>query len=70
MKLSLKIMKVAINQIRMLKNKIVHTRGFQTQMVDGKRIYVYLDAETRVKAALLGDGNISKGIRLAFKEIK
>lgn len=35
--------------------------------VDGKRVQVYLDAESMKTAARLGNGNISDGIRKALK---
>jgi hypothetical protein len=37
--------------------------------VDGKRIDVYLDAESRLKAAIVGNGNVSAGIRKALGAI-
>jgi hypothetical protein len=36
----------------------------------GKRVLVYLDAETHAKAKALGNGNASKGIREAVKQAK
>ena len=41
--------------------------GAPKQMVDGRRIYVYLDADSIDKARKLGDGNVSAGIRFALK---
>jgi hypothetical protein len=35
--------------------------------VDGKRVQVYLDAESLKTAALLGHGNVSEGIRKALR---
>lgn len=36
--------------------------------VGGKRVQVYLDAESLAIAAKLGDGNASEGIRKALKQ--
>ena len=36
--------------------------------VDGKRVQVYLDAESLKTAARLGYGNVSEGIRKALKQ--
>lgn len=35
--------------------------------IDGKRVQVYLDAESLKTAAGLGNGNVSEGIRKALK---
>lgn len=35
-------------------------------MQDGKRVNVYLDAASLERAAELGGGNVSEGIRLAL----
>lgn len=35
--------------------------------IDGKRVQVYLDAESLKTAAYLGNGNVSEGIRKALK---
>lgn len=35
--------------------------------VDGKRVQVYLDAESLKIAAAIGNGNVSKGIRRALQ---
>lgn len=37
--------------------------------VDGKRVQVYLDAESLKTAALIGAGNVSEGIRQALKKV-
>ena len=42
-------------------------KGFQKQMDEGKRVNVYLDAETLAAAKKLGNGNTSEGIRIALK---
>ncbi len=36
--------------------------------VDGKRVQVYLDAESIAIATRLGNGNVSEGIRKALKQ--
>ena len=36
--------------------------------VSGKRVQVYLDAESLAIAAKLGNGNVSDGIRKALKQ--
>ena len=41
--------------------------GRPNEMTDGKRVNVYLDAETIAQAAKLGNGNVSEGIRIKFK---
>lgn len=35
-------------------------------MANGKRVNVYLDAASLARAAELGDGNVSEGIRAAL----
>lgn len=37
--------------------------------VDGKRVQVYLDAESLIIAENIGRGNVSAGIRIALKDI-
>jgi len=37
--------------------------------VGGKRVQVYLDAESLAIAAKLGNGNVSDGIRKALKQV-
>ena len=41
--------------------------GAPKQMVDGRRIYVYLDAGSIDRARQIGGGNVSAGIRLALQ---
>ena len=41
--------------------------GAPKQMIDGRRIYVYLDADSIERARELGSGNVSAGIRLALQ---
>nr|WP_314862046.1 hypothetical protein [uncultured Undibacterium sp.] len=45
-------------------------RGFQKQMEEGKRVNVYLDANSLEIAAKLGNGNVSEGIRFALLKNK
>lgn len=40
--------------------------GRPAEMTGGKRVNVYLDAESLEAAAKLGDGNVSEGIRVAL----
>lgn len=40
--------------------------GRPQNMVGGKRVNVYLDLESLKNAEILGDGNVSEGIRLAL----
>lgn len=40
--------------------------GRPSVLLDGKRINVYLDEPSLTKAAALGDGNVSAGIRLSL----
>lgn len=40
--------------------------GRPTEMTDGKRVNVYLDAASLARAAEMGAGNVSEGIRLAL----
>lgn len=42
------------------------TRGRPREMVDGKRHNIYLDEVSWRKAAAIGDGSPSKGIRAAL----
>lgn len=42
--------------------------GRPAQLRDGRRINVYLDAESLVSATEIGQGNVSEGIRRALKE--
>ncbi len=44
--------------------------GRPRTMKEGKRVLVYLDAETHAKAKAIGKGNASKGIREAVKQAK
>lgn len=41
--------------------------GRPSELEGGKRVQVYLDAESLKTAARLGNGNVSEGIRLALK---
>lgn len=43
------------------------TAGRPSEMDGGKRVNVYLDADSLAIAAKLGDGNVSEGIRKALK---
>lgn len=42
--------------------------GRPPEMVEGRRLNVYLDAKSLETAARLGDGNVSEGIRIALKD--
>lgn len=42
--------------------------GRPTEMPDGRRVNVYLDAASLNTAARLGNGNVSEGIRKALKQ--
>lgn len=41
--------------------------GRPSEMEGGKRVNVYLDAESLAKAAKLGNGNVSEGIRVSLR---
>lgn len=41
--------------------------GAPQKMSDGRRVQVYLDADSLAIAERLGDGNVSAGIRAALK---
>lgn len=41
-------------------------RGRPAAMKGGRRVNVYLDAETLARARALGNGNLSEGIRRAL----
>lgn len=43
--------------------------GRPSEMAGGRRVNVYLDAESLDRAAKLGDGNVSEGIRIALKRV-
>ena len=45
-------------------------KGFQKQMEEGRRINLYLDQETIAWAKVIGNGNISAGIRKAADRIE
>ncbi len=45
----------------------VDNRGAATQMEDGRRINLYMDAASIATAERIGSGNISAGIRMALK---
>jgi hypothetical protein len=42
--------------------------GRPAEMEGGKRVNVYLDADSLARAAAKGNGNVSEGIRLALKQ--
>ena len=42
--------------------------GRPQEMKSGKRVNVYLDAASLARAAKLGNGNVSAGIRKALRE--
>ena len=44
------------------------TSGRPSEMDGGKRVNVYLDAESIAVAAKIGNGNVSDGIRKALKQ--
>jgi hypothetical protein len=44
-------------------DEAANARGRPASMVNGKRVNVYLDAASLERAAKLGDGNVSEGIR-------
>lgn len=44
------------------------TAGRPSEMEGGKRVNVYLDAESLAIASKLGNGNVSEGIRKALKQ--
>ena len=44
--------------------------GRPDELVEGRRVNLYLDQETLDKAQQLGDGNVSKGIRIAVGRAK
>ena len=41
--------------------------GRPTEMTEGRRVNVYLDAASLARAAELGGGNVSEGIRMALR---
>lgn len=43
------------------------TAGRPRKLDDAKAVRVYLDAATLARAAELGNGNVSEGIRIALK---
>lgn len=43
-------------------------KGRPVSMRDGKRVNVYLDRKSLERAAKLGDGNVSAGIRRALDQ--
>jgi post-segregation antitoxin (ccd killing protein) len=45
-------------------------RGAPVRLNDGKRLNVYLDAESIERARKLGDGNVSEGIRVALASVR
>ena len=42
--------------------------GRPAELTDGKRVNVYLDAASLERAAQLGNGNVSEGIRIALSK--
>lgn len=44
------------------------TAGRPSEMEGGKRVNVYLDADSLAVAAKLGNGNVSEGIRKSLKQ--
>lgn len=40
--------------------------GRPSEIVGGKRVNVYLDADSLARAGILGNGNVSEGIRIAL----
>lgn len=44
------------------------TQGRPPKMTDGKRVNIYLDQPSLDRAAELGGGNVSKGIRKALSD--
>lgn len=46
----------------------IGTAGRPSEMEGGKRVNVYLDAESLAIASKLGNGNVSDGIRKALKQ--
>lgn len=44
----------------------MHNGGVPSTMCAGKRVNVYLDAESLARAAEIGNGNVSEGIRAAL----
>lgn len=44
--------------------------GRPAEMSGGRRVNVYLDAESVSIAAKLGDGNVSEGIRIALRNVR
>lgn len=47
---------------------IYEEAGRPAELEGGKRVQVYLDAESLAIAAMLGNGNVSEGIRKALKQ--
>jgi hypothetical protein len=45
-------------------------KGRPRILKEGRRVLVYLDAETHAKAKAIGGGNASRGIRKAIKQAK
>lgn len=43
--------------------------GRPSELRDGKRVNVYLDAPSLATAAKLGEGNVSEGIRIALRKV-
>lgn len=48
---------------------ISNNAGAPTKLDGGKRVNVYLDAETLAEAERIGNGNVSEGIRIALKRV-
>lgn len=49
---------------------ITNDPGRPAELTGGKRVNVYLDAGSLEKAAELGNGNVSEGIRIALQSAK
>lgn len=44
--------------------------GRPAQLLGSRRVNIYLDAESVRTAQLIGEGNVSEGVRLALKMVK
>jgi hypothetical protein len=44
--------------------------GRPAQLLGSRRVNIYLDAESVQAAQLIGEGNVSEGVRLALKMAK
>jgi hypothetical protein len=50
--------------------KTAKTRGRPSYLLEGRKVTVYLDRDSISTAELLGDGNVSDGIRRALAATK